>query len=58
MRRTEGLKRPMVLEGELVSVVVTGYRRVAELRRTVESFRSTNQHDSIELILADDGSPG
>ena len=27
------------------------------MRRTLESFRSTNEHDSIELILADDGNP-
>ena len=47
----------MVSDSPLVSVVITGYRRVDELRRTVESFRSTNAYAPIELILADDGSP-
>lgn len=48
---------PETPEGELVSVVVTGYRRPDELRRTVESCRSTSQYQPVEWILADDGSP-
>ena len=43
--------------GPLLSVVVTGYRRPAHLRRTVESFLRVNSYPNLELILSDDGSP-
>ena len=43
--------------GPLVSVVVTGYRRPAHLRRTIESFLRVNTYPNLELMLADDGSP-
>lgn len=40
-----------------VSVVVIGYRRVPELRETVESLRTITEYPDLELILSDDGSP-
>lgn len=45
------------LEYPLVSVVITGYRRPIELRKTVESFLRQNSYPNVELILADDASP-
>jgi glycosyltransferase involved in cell wall biosynthesis len=45
-----------VSSGPLVSVLVTGYRRPAHLRRTIESFLRVNTYPNLELILADDGS--
>lgn len=41
----------------LVSVVISAYRRVDHLRRTLESFLAGTRYRPLELILTDDGSP-
>ena len=41
----------------LVSVLVISYRRPRLLARTVESFLQTTSYPTLELMLADDGSP-
>ena len=49
----------MRLPWPLISVVIVGYKRPEELRRTVEFFLNNIDYprNSLEMILCDDGSP-
>jgi glycosyltransferase involved in cell wall biosynthesis len=44
-------------EPRLISVVFVTYRRLDLLKRTLDSLREWCSYPSLELILADDGSP-